>query len=264
MIKTNGESMINIVKKFKQYSNTDDILKLVYGIPSPEHFDCVFVAPSWNIEKVFDLSSINTELLFSNQDITAHKITHNGKKYLYAQLKIGAPNMVDFCVSCCDLDCDKFIFIGSVGSLVPEINLGDIIIPEYSISGDGASLYLHNALDTDNMFKPAYSNPELNRYIKNVCRTQNINTVKAVPISVDSVMCEYQHLDEFKNMGANVIEMETATFFNAMNLIGKPASAVLIVSDNSSVGQHLIDIDKETRDKYHAARTCIKNILLNI
>ena len=64
------------------------------------------------------------------------------------------------------------------------------------------------------MFKPAYSNPELNRYIKNVCRTQNINTVKAVPISVDSVMCEYQHLDEFKNMAANVIEMETATFFN--------------------------------------------------
>lgn len=264
MIKTNGESMKNIVKKFKQYSNTDDILKLVYGIPSSEHFDCVFVAPSWNIEKVFDLSSINTELLFSNQDITAHKITHNGKKYLYVQLKIGAPNMVDFCVSCCDLDCDKFIFIGSVGSLVPEINLGDIIIPEYSISGDGASLYLHDALDTDNMFKPAYSNPELNRYIKNVCRTQNINTVRAVPISVDSVMCEYQHLDEFKNMGANVIEMETATFFNAMNLIGKPASAVLIVSDNSSVGQHLIDIDKEMRDKYHAARTCIKNILLNI
>jgi len=256
--------MINIVKKFKQYSNTDDILKLVYGIPSTEHFDCVFIAPSWNINKVFDLSSINTELLSENQDITAHKIMHNGKKYLYAQLKIGAPNIIDFCISCNDLNCDKFVFTGSVGSLVPEINLGDIIIPQYSISGNGASLYLQDTLDTENMFKHAYADPKLNSYIENICKTQNINTVNAVPISVDSVMCEYQHLDEFKNMGATVIEMETATFFNVMKLIGKSASAVLIVSDNSSVGQHLIDIDKETRDKYHAARTCIKNILLNI
>lgn len=256
--------MTKIVEKFKQYSNTADVLNLVYGIPSTEHFDCVFVAPSWDIDKVFDLSTLDAELLFSNQDITAHKIIHNGKKYLYAQLRIGAPNIIDFCLACSDLDCDKFIFTGSVGSLVPEINLGDIIIPEYSISGDGASLYLYDTLDTNNMFKPAYSNSELNRCIRNVCLAQNINTTDAVPISVDSVLCEYQHLDEFKNMGANVIEMETATFFNAMNLIGKPGSAVLIVADNSSVGQHLIDADKETRDKYHTARTRLKDILLNI
>lgn len=264
MIETNGGSMINIVKKFKQYSNTDDILKLVYGIPSSEHFDCVFVAPSWNIEKVFDLSKIDTETLFTNQDITTHKIMYNGKKYLYAQLKIGAPNMVDFCVSCSDFNCNQFIFIGSAGSLVPEIKLGDIIVPEYSISGDGASLYLYDKLDSNNMFKKAYSDSELNKKIKNICEKQNIKNINAVPISVDSVMCEYQHLSEFKDMGATIIEMESATFFNAMNMIKKPASAILVISDNSSVGQHLIDQNKETREKYHTARTHIKDILLNI
>ena len=256
--------MSNIVKLFKQYSNTDDILNLVYGIKSSEYFDCVFVAPSWDINKVFDLSVINAELVFENRDITAHRITHNGKKYLYAQLKIGAPNMIDFCLACNELNCEEFIFVGSVGALVPEVKLGDIIIPEYSISGDGASLYLYDKLDSNNMFKKAYSNHNLNQKIRDVCANQNIKTINAVPISVDSVMCEYQHLTEFKDMGANVIEMETATFFNVMNLIGKPASAILVVSDNSSVGQHLIDVDTETRDTYHKARTCIKNILLNM
>ena len=256
--------MNNIIKLFKQYSNTDDILNLVYGIPSNEHFDCVFIAPSWAIEKVFDLSKINTELLIKNLDITAYKIIHNNKKYLYAQLKIGAPSMIDFCLACNELNCDKFVFVGAAGSLVPEINLGDIVIPEYSISGDGASLYLYDKLDPNNMFKKAYSDNQLNNEIKKVCESQNIKTVNAVPVSVDSVLCEYQHLSEFKNMGANVIEMETATFFNSMKMIGKPASAIIIISDNSSVGQHLIDDDKETREKYHNARTCIKNILLNI
>lgn len=256
--------MSNIIKLFKQYSNTDDILKLVYGIPSSERFDCVFVAPSWRIEKVFDLSDLNTELLCENIDITAYKILYNGKKYLYAKLKIGAPNMIDFCLSCNELNCDKFIFIGSAGSLVPEIKIGDIIIPEYSISGDGASIYLYDELDAKNMFKKAYSDSKLNQEIKNICKERNIKTVDAIPVSVDSVMCEYQHLTEFKNMGAQVIEMESATFFNAMNLIKKSASAILIISDNSSVGQHLIDVNNETRDKYHSARTRIKNILLNI
>ena len=180
--------MSNIVKLFKQYSNTDDILQLVYGIPSSEHFDCAFVAPSWSIEKVFDLSNLNTELLCENLDITAHRILHNGKKYLYAKLKIGAPNMVDFCLSCNELNCDKFVFIGSAGSLVPEIHLGDIIIPEYSISGDGASMYLYDKLDANNMFKKAYSCPELNQEIKNICKKQNITTSDGIPISVDSVM----------------------------------------------------------------------------
>lgn len=256
--------MTNVIEKFKQYSNTDDILKLVYGIASSEHFDCAFVAPSWAIEKVFNLSDINFEVICSNKDITTHKIMHNGKKYLYVQLKIGAPNMIDFCLSCSDLNCDKFVFIGSVGALVPEIKLGDIIIPEYAISGDGASLYLYDKLDANNMFTRAYANQQLNHEIENICKMQNINIVKAVPISVDSVMCEYQHLDEFKNMGANVIEMESATFFNSMNLIGKSAAAVLIVSDNSSVGQHLIGSDTDMRDKYHNARKLFKNILLNI
>jgi len=257
--------MNKIVNLFKQYSNTDDVLKLVYGVPSSEHFDCVFVAPVWSVEDIFDLSKINSEFLFKGGlESIAHKIEANGKKYLHIKLNIGAPNIIDFCLACNDLNCDKFVFIGSAGSLVPEIKIGDVIIPEYSISGEGASLYLYEKLNPSNMYKKAYASSELNQEIRKICDNQNIKTIDAVPISMDSIMCEYQHLSEFKEMGANVIEMETAAFFNAMNAIGKPASAILVISDNSSVGQHLIDSGEDTRKKYRAARTCVQDILLNI
>ena len=264
MIKSGANIMNNIIKLFKQYTNTNDVLKFVYGISSDEHFDCVFVAPSWALTKIFDISATNAELVSENKDLTSYRIINNCKKYLYVTLNIGAPNMIDFCLSCNELNCDKIIFVGSAGSLVPEIKLGDIVVPDYSISGDGASLYLYDKLDSSNLFKVAHANLDLTREVRDVCKKQNITPVNAVPISVDSVLCEYQHLSEFKDMGANVIEMESATFFNVMNLIGKPAAAILIISDNSSVGQHLIDTNEETRNKYHSARTRLKDILLNI
>lgn len=38
--------------------------------------------------------------------------------------------------------CKRIIFISSVGALDTEIGIGDIVIPEYSVSGDGASRYI--------------------------------------------------------------------------------------------------------------------------
>ena len=48
----------SVIRLFKQYSNADDPLKLIYGISSSEHFDCVFIAPTWCISKVFIIKII--------------------------------------------------------------------------------------------------------------------------------------------------------------------------------------------------------------
>ena len=49
-----------------------------------------------------------------------------------------------------------------------------------------------------------------------------------------------------------------------MKVIGKTASALLVVSDNSAVGQHLVGQGADLRAKYHAVRSQIKDILLRI
>lgn len=256
--------MNKIIKSFQENTHCSDLLHEIYGISSAEHFDCVFIAPSWPIDKVFDSATTDITEIYSDRFSKSHRIKHNGKSYLYIQLRVGAPNIVDFCLSCHSANCAKFVFVGSVGSLVPELEIGDVIIPTCSISGNGATLYLDDKLSPDKMFERTYSSPELNAELSRVCTSVALTTKNAMPISVDSVASEYAHLDEFRQMGATLIEMETATFFKAMQIIGKPASALLVVADNSAVGQHLVGQGADLRAKYHAVRSRIKDVLLNL
>lgn len=256
--------MNKIIKSCQDNISCSDMLQQLYGISSAEHFDCVFIAPSWPIDKVFDSATTDIAEIYSDRFSKSHRIKHNGKSYLYIQLQVGAPNIVDFCLSCHSANCAKFVFVGSVGSLVPELEIGDVIIPTCSISGNGATLYLDDKLSPEKMFERTYSSPELNAELSRVCTNVGMSTKEAAPISVDSIACEYAHLDEFRQMGATLIEMETATFFKAMQIIGKPASALLVVSDNSAVGQHLFGQGADLRAKYHAVRSRIKDVLLNL
>lgn len=256
--------MNKIIQEFINNSHSEDVLQELYGISSKEHFDCVFVAPSWPIAKIFGTGQDNISELYQDRFSKSFKIKNGSKTYLYIQLQVGAPNIADFCLSCYRLNCDKYVFIGSAGSLVPEINIGDIVIPETAISGTGATLYLHEQLDKENLFEKTHSSPELNTVLRNICNDLELTVKQAVPISVDSIFCEYQHLDEFRSMGARLIEMECATFFKAIKMIEKQASAILLVSDNSASGQHLVGQSQELRTKYHSVRSQLQNILLSI
>lgn len=256
--------MNKIIKSCRDNISCSDMLQQLYGISSAEHFDCVFIAPSWPVDKVFDSATTDISEIYSDRFSKSHRIKHNGKSYLYIQLQVGAPNIVDFCMSCHAANCEHFVFVGSVGSLVAELEIGDVVIPTCSISGNGATMYLDDKLITANIFERTYSSPELNTKLAELCQSMGLTTKDATPISIDSIACEYAHLDEFRDMGAQLIEMETATFFKAMKIIGKTASAILIVSDNSAVGQHLVGQGADLRAKYHAARSHIKDVLLQI
>lgn len=256
--------MNKIIKSCQDNISCSDMLHQLYGVSSTEHFDCVFVAPSWPVDKIFDCNNTDIAEIYSDRFSKSHRIKHENKQYLYIQLQVGAPNIVDFCLACHSANCDKFVFVGSVGALVPELEIGDVIIPTCSISGNGATLYLDDKLSPSKMFEHTYSSSELNTELSKVCTSVGLLTKDAKPISIDSIACEYAHLDEFRQMGATLIEMETATFFKAMKIIGKPASALLVVSDNSAVGQHLVGQGADLRAKYHAVRSRIKDVLLRI
>ncbi len=256
--------MNKLIKAFEKNSLPNDTLKEIYGISNKEHFNCIFIAPSWTVDKVFDTTKINVEQIFSSRDAKTFRIKHNKKKYLFITLYIGAPVMIEFCLLCYKAHCDNFVFIGSAGALVPEVKVGDIIVPEYAISGNGATLYLHDKLDSKNLFEKMYSTKKLNKQLVNICQDKNISVLNVPVISMDSVISEYLHLDEFRAMGAKVIEMETATFFGCMKKIKKNASAILVVSDNSATGEHLIGSTEKDKKHYHDVRRQVSDILLNI
>lgn len=256
--------MNKLIKALEKNSFSGDTLLNRYGISSDECFDCVFIAPIWTPENVFDTDSIKIEQVFSKYFATTYIIHHNDKKFIFITLKVGAPHIIDFCLSCYKSKCDKFVFIGSAGSLIPEINVGDIIIPDYAISGNGSTLYLHEKLDSKNFLEHTMSTPELNEHIRNVFIKHDKNTLNVPIYSTDTIMAQYLHLDEFLDLGARAIEMESATFFGCMSLIKKQASAVIVISDNTTKGEYLIGRKEEHKQHYHNVRKQIGKILLDI
>ena len=69
-------------------------------------------------------------------------------------------------------ECENIIFVGSVGSLDDNIGIGDIVIPEYSICGDGASRYVacDKLSDSDVFGTKVSPNKKL---FENVCKHTN-------------------------------------------------------------------------------------------
>ena len=70
----------------------------------------------------------------------------------------------------------------------------------------------------------------------------------------DSIFCEYIHLPEIKETGAELIEMETAGFYECINAMEKKGIALLCVSDNSAADIALVMRDEESTKRYKTAR----------
>lgn len=256
--------MNKLVECFRKNCLADDMLFATYGLSSEEYFDCAFVAPCWGPEKIFDIEKIDIEPVYEDRCSTSFRIRCEGRKYLFIKLQIGAPNIVDFCLLCSTLNCDNFVIVGSAGALVSEINLGDVIVPNCAITGNGATVYLSDNFKQRKLFEKVYSSHEFNERIRDICYKHDVKAKDVTIVSVDSLVAEYIHVEEFRQMGAEVIEMEAATFFEALRYVGKNAAALLVISDNSSTGKHLIGRTDEDRINYHKSRSALAEILLSL
>ena len=83
---------------------------------------------------------------------------------------------------------------------------------------------------------------------------QGIAVKKRKVFCTDSIMAEYVHLPEIKEMGVELIEMETAGFYQCMNAMGKKGIALLCVSDNSAADISLVLRDDASTERYVTAR----------
>ncbi len=103
---------------------------------------------------------------------------------------------------------------------------------------------------------------KITTHLLEVGKECDIDIIRKKVYSIDSIYCEYTHLDEICKMGAEAIEMETAVFFRCMNLMEKRGTALLCVSDNAAMNQHLTGRSQEYTERYHRSRG--KNIALLI
>ena len=170
--------------------------------------------------------------------------------FSYIELKlIGASSLMEAILPLGLTKCKKIIFIGSAGSLDENIKIGDIIIPSYSISGDGASRYLNNNLE-DEFGKKQYPYGELSNKILDICNKLNYKAYNVPNYSVDTIFAQFNFIEYIKSTGAKTVEMETAALFKCSNLLKIPTTAIFCISDNIVVNKSLYSGRTEEENEY--------------
>ncbi|WP_206046595.1 phosphorylase family protein [Inconstantimicrobium porci] len=244
-----------ILKEAKKYNGSQDMLKDVYGIDSNTKYDAVVVAPVWTPEKIFKNQEVRIKNMIQYANQSSYEVEFAGKKIAWIMCGVGSCNLVDVMLCLADSAAEKIIFVGSVGALKSDIKLGELSTPIESYAYESATMYLFDSLDKNNFgCKIVPQNMEyINKVIKKA-EDQEINMVKRKVFCTDSLFCEYKFLDYIKNTGAELIEMETASFYKAINMMNKKGIALLCVSDNSAANISLVARDEESTFNYHNSR----------
>jgi purine-nucleoside phosphorylase len=234
-----------LISSIKRFGSTEQDI-CMYGLSTaPGHIkENVIIAPWWEPDSLPGLGK--AELLSSSSHaISVWNITGENHEMTYIKTGIGAPMLLEGLLPLGVTECKRIVFIGSAGSLDPGIGIGDIVIPEYSVCGDGAGRYIaSDGLSRDTFGEKTY--PDAHMYDKaaaeaaRVCRENNVNFHIGRNFSIDSIFAQFAHIETIIGMGCNVIEMETAAAFRAAKLMNIPLAAVFSVSDNTAANKSLL------------------------
>lgn len=243
-----------------------DIVKIFFNCEPEIIQKDVILAPSWQPDIFVDhVEAINA---ISEGVFKVWNISINKKNITYIRTGRGAPIFMESVLALGCTVCKNITFIGHAGGLDKNMKIGDIIVPEYTICGDGACRFLTNGklFENDCFGEKIYPNKDSYDYIvlktKEISKQNNINWHIGKNFSTETVIAEVIHLDEIIKMGCNCIEMETAALFKSAEICNINAGAIFIVSDNNTVKKSLLSgRSKEEMDYKEYVR---KNILPKI
>lgn len=260
------ERMIQILNADKSISESTNMAMYEFGLSREKHYDVLVVAPGWKPDKIMADFDVEITCTVTHSYISGYEVKGNDFLIGWIQCSTGASSLIDELSTCAYLDFDKLVFVGAVGSLVPEIGLGTLCTPEWSISGNLANGYLLENIRDYVPFGKVFPNDAdfVTRVIRHL-KGQGIEIKKAPVFCTDSILCEYAHLDFIKSFGVQLIEMETSSFYLMAELMEKPAIALLAVSDNSATGDPLVARTDEQKRLYNITRKqVIPEIIMDI
>lgn len=244
-----------IIQEAKKYNHSTDLLKDIYGIDSKTKYDAVVLAPSWTAKKIYKHQEVKETCLIKHSTFSSYEVEVNEKKLAWIQTGMGACNMVDTALCLAESVVEKVIFLGAVGAIQPDILIGELATPEAALAYEGTTGYLQEKLDGNCAIKAVV--PDNMSFVEKVlekAEKQGIAVKKRKVFCTDSIMCEYIHLPEIKETSAELIEMETAGFYECINTMEKKGIALLCVSDNSAADIALVMRDEESTKRYKTAR----------
>ncbi len=236
-----------------EYGDSSKLVKRL-GINEEDVTEVVVLAPWWHPNKLYNDYDCRIELL-SDEFPEVYRITYNNKSFLHIRSYVGATNVGETVLLLSFTKCKRIIFVGSVGSISNDVNIGDLIIPSTSVSGEAFSSYMYKTINKESLHKEYHPTKKLYDATTNYLKNENIDYKDIKVYSVDTIAGQFAHIDEILNLGCKAIEMETSALFSACQVIEKECVALLVVSDNTILNKSLISGRTDDDMKlYHRTR----------
>ena len=210
-----------------------DIIWMTFHCPPDAIHPDVILMPWWQptifSPWVDQITTISDSLLY--------EMEYRGRPISVIRSGIGAPQAGDTTLALGCTPCERILFAGSVGGLHPDIRIGDLMLPQYSVSGDGFCRYLEtDPAARDCFLERIFPDETLSRAVARSATALGQEAGVAVhtgPIfCIDSILAQFGKLDTIAgDLGCIGIEMETAAVFKAAHVVGIQAAALFSVSD---------------------------------
>jgi len=146
---------------------------------------------------------------------------------LFIESRISSPAMAIQAETLLALGVRKIVYIGIAGSISPELKVGDLVVSTGAINETGTGICY--GYDFGSVIP---SDVNLSRRLQGQLKAHGLDPSLSVHWSTDAPYKETAvKVKEFRDMGANCVEMEGAGLFAVAREYGIPAAAVFVISD---------------------------------
>ena len=132
----------------------------------------------------------------------------------------------------CNAKAQTMIRLGSCGALREDIKVGDLIVAQNALRGDGVTQYY-----VDKNFVPESDKALSNNLVKAAQQT-GLTVHQGMVWSTDAILRETREVvGRAVDQGAIAVDMVSSTFLTICQLYKIPAAVILAVSDNVITGE---------------------------
>lgn len=250
-----------IMDAHRRFGTTDE--QIVERAGYMQLLEFVVVAPWWSHTTFQDYAK-----KIEKVSERVYNVYGEDFKFSFIEIRnIGAPAMLEMLLPMYLTKCKQMLFIGSVGSLVEDIKIGDLVVPKCSLNGVGACRFLNTNL-ADDFEQETYPDLEFNSKIISIIKNSfpQFKVYETINYSVDTIFAQYAHINRFIELKCETIEMETSAFFKCANIIKIPSAALLCVSDNTLKNKSLYSVrtDNERSLKKEMQNKNVPQIVVEI
>lgn len=133
----------------------------------------------------------------------------------------------------CNAEAQNMIRIGSCGSLTEDIKIGDLVVIENALCGDGVTPYYGKGAD----YEPK-ADQKLTDALFEVASNCGHKVHRGKTWSTDAILRETrEHVGNAVDKGAVAVDMVTSTFLTICEHYNVPAAVIMAVSDNVITGE---------------------------